>query len=80
MADALQHTRLELRDANGAVLQENDNCQDSQQSEIGATTIPPSDPAESAMIVTLPPGNYTAVVRGAGETSGVGLVEVYNVP
>ena len=80
VADALQDPTLELRDANGELLHENDNWQDSQQAEIEATTIPPGDPAESAIVATLPPGNYTAVVRGAGDTSGVGLVEVYNVP
>ena len=80
VADALQDPTLELRDANGDLLRVNDDWQQSQQSEIEATTIPPHHPAESAMIVTLPPGNYTAVVRGKNDTTGVGLVEVYNVP
>jgi hypothetical protein len=56
---ALQDPTLELRDANGEVLRENDNWQETQQFEIEATTIPPSDPAESAIIAALPPGNYT---------------------
>ena len=48
-------------------------------SEIEATTVPPSDPAEAAIVVTLGTGNYTAVVRGKNGGIGVGLVEVYNV-
>ena len=79
VAGALQDPLLELRDANGNVVRENDNWQDSQQAEIEATTIPPSNGAESAIVVTLPPGNYTAIVRGKNDASGVGLVEVYNV-
>ena len=80
IADALADPILELRDANGELVRENDNWQETQQAEIEATTIPPSDPAESAIIATLPSGNYTAVVRGKNETTGVGLVEVYSVP
>lgn len=80
VAGALQDPTLELRDANGEVLRENDNWQDSQQAEVEATTIPPSDPAESAILASLPAGNYTAIVRGKNDSSGVGVVEVYNVP
>jgi uncharacterized delta-60 repeat protein len=80
VAGALQDPTLELRDNNGALVRENDNWQDSQRAEIEATTIPPSDPAESAIVATLPPGNYTAIVRGQADGTGVGLVEVYNVP
>jgi hypothetical protein len=46
---------------------------------ITATGVPPTDPHESAIIATLPPGNYTAVVRGAGGSTGVASVEVYNL-
>ena len=80
VAGALQDPTLQLFDAEGNVVRENDNWQESQQAEIEATTIPPNDPAESAIIAVLPPGNYTAVVRGNNEGTGVGLVEVYNVP
>jgi hypothetical protein len=80
VAGALQDPTLELRDANGELLRENDNWQESQQSEIEATTIPPSDPAESAIVAQLPSGNYTAIVRGKNNSTGVGLVEVYSVP
>ena len=80
VADALRDPVLELRDNNGEVVRENDNWEESQRDEIEATTIPPSDPAESAIIAVLRPGNYTAVVRGKNDTVGVGLVEVYNLP
>lgn len=68
---------LELRDANGALLQANDNWQTDQQAEIQATGAPPSNPAESALIRTVSPGNYTAIVRGVSNSVGVALVEVY---
>jgi hypothetical protein len=50
-----------------------------QAAEIQATTIPPSNDNEAAILVTLTPGNYTAVVRGKNNMTGVGLVEVYNL-
>ena len=79
VADALQDPTLELRDGNGALLTSNDNWKDTQQSEIEATTIPPTDDRESALVRTLAPGNYTAIVRGKADTTGVGLVEVYHL-
>ena len=80
VSNALQDPTVELIDGNGDVVRGNDNWQESQESEIKATTIPPSDPAEAAILAVLPPGNYTAVVRGKSAGTGVGLVEVYNVP
>ncbi len=71
---------LELHDANGALRQANDNWRDTQEAAIIATGIPPNDNRESAIVTTLPPGNYTAVVRGANSTTGVALVEVYDLP
>jgi hypothetical protein len=78
VAGALQDPLLELHDNNGTLLS-NDNWKDSQQSEIAATGVPPSDDREAAIVTTLPPSNsgYTAVVRGAGSSTGVGLVEVF---
>jgi uncharacterized delta-60 repeat protein len=76
---ALQDPTLELRDTNGGLLRENDNWQSDQLGEIEATTIPPTNAAESAIISILTPGNYTAIVRGKDNTTGVGLVEVYNL-
>ena len=76
---ALQDPTLELHDVNGLLLTSNDDWKESQQSEIEATTIPPTDDRESALIRTLAPGNYTAIVRGKADTTGVGLVEVYHL-
>ena len=51
----------------------------SQQADIEATLLPPSNDLESAILGAVPPGNYTAIVRGTGNSSGVSLVEVYNL-
>ena len=79
ISDALSDPTLELRGANGDLVRDNDNWADTQPSDIEATTIPPSHPAESAIIATLAPGNYTAIVRGKNNTRGVGVVEVYSL-
>jgi hypothetical protein len=76
---ALPDPVLELRDSNGALIAENDNWRDEQEQQIIATTIPPPNDKESAIIATLAPGNYTALVHGAGTSSGIALVEVYNL-
>jgi hypothetical protein len=78
VAGALQDPVLELHNGNGAVLQTNDNWRTGgQQAEIIATTVPPTRNEESAIVRTLTPGNYTAVVRGVNNTTGVALVEVF---
>ena len=68
---------LELFDGNGVLLAANNNWQDTQRAEIEATTIPPPNDLEAAIVTGLPPAAYTAVVRGVGDSSGVALVEVY---
>jgi plastocyanin len=77
---ALADPTLELHDGNGALRTSNDNWQDSQKAEIEATGIPPQNDFESAIVATLPPGSYTAIVAGKGDTIGVALVEVYRLP
>jgi hypothetical protein len=77
MSGALQDPLLELYDANGTLLRTNDNWRDEQEAEITATGIPPRHDAESAIVATLFPAAYTAVVRGKSNTTGVALVEVY---
>lgn len=77
---ALQDTTLELHDSQGNTIASNDDWKESQQAEIEATGVPPSDDRESAIVARLVPGNYTGVVRGKENTTGVGLVEVYNIP
>ncbi|HYJ03671.1 MAG TPA: M64 family metallopeptidase [Chthoniobacterales bacterium] len=76
---ALQDPTLELVASNGAVLRSNNNWQDAQKTEIESFNLGPGDIRESALVETIAPGNYTAIVRGAGNTTGVALVEVYNV-
>jgi uncharacterized repeat protein (TIGR03803 family) len=78
--NALADPQLELRDGDGNLMAMNDNWQDTVQAqEIADTTIAPSDPKESAIVASLNPGNYTAIVRGVNNTTGVGLVEVYKL-
>ena len=77
--DALADPVLELFDVDGNSIGFNNNWKETQQGEIEATTIPPSDDLESAIVQTLNPGNYTAVVSGAGGGIGIGLVEVYDL-
>ncbi|MGI8957285.1 MAG: beta strand repeat-containing protein [Chthoniobacterales bacterium] len=79
IANPLLDPLLELHDANGATLTTNDNWKDTQQTEIEATGLPPTDDNESAILQTLAPGAYTAILRGVTDTTGVGLVEVYNL-
>ena len=76
---ALQDPVLELHDKNGVVITTNDNWKDTQESQIEATGLAPTDDRESAILATLSPDNYTAIVRGKADTTGVGLVEVYNI-
>jgi CSLREA domain-containing protein len=76
---ALQDPRLELFDSNGVMIQADDNWKDSQQAEIEATGLAPSDDRESALVRDLAPGAYTAIVRGVDDTTGVGLVEAYDI-
>ena len=85
--DALQDPTLELHDGNGTITATNDNwkindqTQQSQEAEVRATTLaPPSDERESTIVATLPPGLGTAIVRGKNNSTGVALVEVYNLP
>ena len=79
VANAMSDPTLELHDVNGALVASNDNWQDTQKSEIEATTIPPTDSRESAIFASLASGNYTAIVRGQNNSTGVALVEAYNI-
>lgn len=75
--DALGDPTLELRDANGGLVASNDNWRIPDEAAILATTIPPTHDLESAVVRTLPPASYTAIVRGANDTIGIALVEAY---
>jgi hypothetical protein len=76
----LQDPTVELVDQNGTVINSNDDFGTSPQlAEITSRGLAPEDPQESALFHTVSPGNYTAIVRGKANSTGVGLVEVYNV-
>jgi hypothetical protein len=79
ITNPLQDPTLELHNGNGAVIAFNDNWKDTQQAEITATSLAPTNDKESAILRTLAPGNYTAIVRGKNNTIGVALVEVYGL-
>jgi len=70
---------LELHDGNGALLMSNDNWKDTQQAAIAATGLAPGNDAESAILATVTPGNYTAILRGKNNTTGTAVVEVYDI-
>jgi len=81
-ADRLTNPTLELRDSTGALLDSNDNWVDSPNKQaIIDSTIPPGNDLEAAMVATLPANNagYTAIVRGVNNTTGIGVVEAYDL-
>ncbi len=66
-------------DQTGGLVASNDNWRDVQEDDILSTNIPPTDNRESALIITLPPASYTALVVGKNSTAGIGLVELYDL-
>jgi hypothetical protein len=78
---ALANPTLDLRMADGARILANNDWRDdaTQAALIEATGIPPTDDLEAAIVQTLDPGSYTVILRGMGMTSGVGLVEIYDL-
>lgn len=68
---------LELYDGNGVLLRSNDNWRSDQSAEIAATMLAPVNDSEAAIVATLSPAPYTAIVRGANDSVGVALVEIY---
>jgi len=81
VAGAFANPTLDLVNSNGTVIRSNDNWKDDpqQRAAIEAAGLAPSHDQEAALVETVAPGAYTAVVRGNGRTTGVGLVEVYNI-
>ena len=82
ITNALADTTLQLRDQNGAIVVENDDWKvrsdgSSQQAELDATGLQPTNDLEAAFVTTLQPGQYTAQVRGKPESTGIGVVQVY---
>jgi len=81
IANPLLDPTLELHDGNGGSLGFNDDWRSPQLQAVYATLLAPTDDRESAIVAPfLAPGNYTAVVRGKGDTTGVALVEAYRIP
>jgi uncharacterized delta-60 repeat protein len=79
VANPLANPTLSLRDANGNVIANNDNWKDSQQVDVAATGKAPPNDLESAILVLLAPGKYTAIVAGKNGTTGVALLEFYGL-
>ncbi|MGH8093824.1 MAG: DVUA0089 family protein [Chthoniobacterales bacterium] len=77
--NALPDPVLQLYDSDGSLVFENDNWRTAQQQQIIDSGVPPTDDHESAIVATLSPGGYTALVYDANQASGVALVEVYNL-
>jgi hypothetical protein len=79
VAGFLADPTLELHDGNGALITSNDNWKDTQQAVIMATGLAPPNDSESAILHNFTPGNYTGIVRGKNNTTGVALIEAYDL-
>jgi hypothetical protein len=79
VSNTLLDPTLELHNGQGTIIQSNDDWQESQQTEITQTGLAPTRDSESGLVVTIGPGNYTAILRGKNDSTGVGVVEVYNL-
>ena len=79
VSSVLADPELTLEDSNGNIVGSNRNWKDTQQAAIQATGLAPPNNLESAILVTVAPGNYTALLSGNGGGTGFGLVEIYKV-
>lgn len=77
VADALLDPTLELYDSNGSIISANDNWRSDDEDAITQTTMAPTDRREAAIVATLIAGAYSGVIRGAQNTTGVALIEVF---
>lgn len=80
ISNPLLDPTLEVHNGNGDVVAFNNNWKDTQQADLQASGLQPKDDRESAVLRALPAGNYTAVMRGRDNTTGIGLIEVYQLP
>jgi hypothetical protein len=71
--------KLELRASDNSLIQANDSWRSDQEQEIQQSGLAPSDNREAAIIAALPPGQYTAIISGANNSNGLGLVEIYDL-
>ena len=80
LSGSIGNPSLEMYNSSGQVIASNDNWTTSAQAaEITASGLPPDHPLESAILTTLAPGSYTAIVRGVNNGTGIGLVEIYDL-
>ena len=79
VAEALANPVMELRAQNGSLLFQNNDWRSDQEEAVQDTGVPPENDLESAIVATLQPGAYTAIVRGANDGTGVGLVEAFDL-
>jgi hypothetical protein len=79
IANPLMDPMLEVHDGNGGLLLSNDDWSDSQGNDLQTVGLAPSAAAESAILTRLTAGTYTAIVRGKNDTTGVALVEIYDL-
>jgi hypothetical protein len=79
VTDPLADPTLELHDSQGTIIDSNDNWRDGQPDALAAVDLTPSSDSESAIFTQLTSGAYTAIVRGSNDTTGVALVELYNL-
>lgn len=77
--NALGDPLLELYNGNGEQIFANNNWRSDQAQQIIATGLAPTDDREAAIVATLAPGSYTALVRDGGSSKGIALIEVYNL-
>jgi cytochrome c peroxidase len=78
LAGVLLDPVLELRGTNGAVLFQNDNWKDDQRAQIEGTAFQPTDDREPVIVASLPPAAYTTILTGKNQTTGIGLIEIYD--
>jgi autotransporter-associated beta strand protein len=77
ISNALPDTTLEVRNQDGTFVMTNDDWETNQKQELENTGLQPGNAQEAAIVATLPPGQYSALVRGKPESTGTGVVEVY---
>ena len=80
IANALPDTTLQLIDQNGVIVRQNDDWMTDQKTELQGTGLQPGNNLEAALVQTIPPGQYTAQVRGKPEATGTGVVQVFFLP
>lgn len=80
LENAMSDPTLELHNGNGALVAQNNDWKEEDEMSVEATGVPPDEDNESAIVATLPHGNYTAIVAGKHGSAGVALLEVYVLP